>query len=353
MFRKPREDIDLTSSSPLVPSTGRAPTPPSSTKQSFKTMSSSNTSNIPTLASVTPLSGRSKLLARGGGKTKGKTNGNILSFFKKAESVSTTYAKLENKDQSLFLDEWDDGKAGDLTQTPTPPREDLPIQEPSVAAFDDARSKDLSRFNESTNPSKRRRLDASAIAKSPTSVRRDSQKRGPFIEDSDSDEEDGNTSVGEINSLPEAVNDEASPTISTTCSMSVEAAPSIVDAQAVLSIPHLKWESTSLTDDNDFDGIEDFVDDEFPEDGEEFRERKWMEEQELELGLGDEQDPNISSLPTKEEPLDSSIDIKQEREAALCPICNASFAGIADQVRCYPFSYTSTVLTLPRRPPFM
>lgn len=316
-------------------------------------MSNSNTSNTLTPTSVAPLSGRSKTLAKGGGKTKGKTNGNILSFFKKAESISTTHVNLENKDQSLFLDEWDEGKAGDLTQTPTPPREDVSIQEPSAAAFDSLRSNDLSRFNESTNPYKRRRLEASTIAENPTSVRRDSQKRGPFVEDSDSNEEDGSTSLGEVNSLPEAVDDGASPTITTTCSRCVEAVPPFVDAQAVLSIPHLKRESTSLADDNDFDGIEDFIDDEFPEDGEEFRERKWMEEQELELGLGDEPDPDISSLPTKDELLDSFIDVEQEREAALCPICNASFAGIADQVRCYPFSYLSTVLILPRRPPFM
>jgi len=87
-------------------------------------------------------------------------------------------------------------------------------------------------------------------------------------------------------------------------------------------IPALEKESTSIDEWADFDDLQDFPDDEFA-DGEEFRERKWMEEQAMLEGADDESfngfedDENV----LKEEPTNEGI-------TETCPICNASLSGV-------------------------
>ena len=267
------------------------------------------------------------------GKTNGKTNGNIMNFFKKADSLSTNYTGVRQKEESLFLDDWEEGNGEDLTQTPTPPREDLLVQEPLAAAHGESNNKDSSRFNENIGASKRRRLETSPTVRDPMSVEGNSQRRRPFIDDS-GDEEEERMSFSREDSLLKAVDNEIFSANAPVSAVSLKAALPVMDLQGAFRVPHLKRESTSLAEDNDFDGIEDFVDDEFPEDGEEFVERRWMEEQELKLGLGDEQDPDVFLSPVKEEPMDSLIEPLREKEAARCPVCNVNFADVADEVRC-------------------
>ncbi|KAK4890922.1 hypothetical protein LTR28_002534, partial [Elasticomyces elasticus] len=101
--------------------------------------------------------------------------------------------------------------------------------------------------------------------------------------------------------------------------------------------PLLKREGTSYNGADgfaDFEGIEDFEDDEFPDDGEEFLERRWMQEQRrletAESGSEGEPDDGEEAMPgdhVKEEPDDT---VERSKIVPGCPICNASFEGVSD-----------------------
>ncbi len=91
------------------------------------------------------------------------------------------------------------------------------------------------------------------------------------------------------------------------------------------AVPSLKKESTSMDEWSKFDDIEDFpdYDDEFAE-GEEFIERKWMEEQvALEAAEAGDNDENFSDFD--DEPSEQPPD---EEATSKCPICDASLKGV-------------------------
>ena len=88
--------------------------------------------------------------------------------------------------------------------------------------------------------------------------------------------------------------------------------------------PPLTRESTSMYP-NDFEGMDDFENDEFFEGGEEYMERKWMREQEeLELGLDED---------SKSESAEDAVPTPQSETQAddpICPICNANLRKLSD-----------------------
>lgn len=90
--------------------------------------------------------------------------------------------------------------------------------------------------------------------------------------------------------------------------------------ETVSNVPHLKSEYTSIdgwAESDDLDDMRDFAD-EFAEDGEEFMERKWMEEQAgLDLESGEE----------------TNLDIRHTNDEEIrpaCPLCSASLEGLKE-----------------------
>lgn len=386
MFRKPRTQSLSVIDIPLSPSTGRPPTPPSSTTGKA-TVTDSHT--MPSLAAKVPLPllGPSQTLPRSTnrqsaavGKTKGKSNGSILSFFKKADSPKEPAEPLKSKEEDLFFQEdgWQNNQ--ETTQTLTPPQDE--------GAFITSRrthgADDFLRYNEYTGSVKRQRVSdqewsllpsededglpsslgrkevntslATMVASSnevpvppalhttpkvavsdvPSTSSADNVKAardGPFIEDSESEDDltkelskavFGITQSATVQGPSESVME-----------ITLKCEPSGGNPEDLQIIPTLKREATSIIGGDGFDGIEDFIDDEFPEDGEEYMERRWMEEQrQIELGLDDDGDADdkVFGINGRDDSdlQDRSYD---EAEANSCPICNVNFAGITAEVR--------------------
>ena len=383
MFRKPRTQTAI--DTPLSPSTGRPPTPPS-----FTTIkaASKETHAVPfsTTKVPLPLLGRSQTVPRSTsrpgvsmGKAKGKPNGSILSFFKKKDYPNRPAEQSTTEEGDLFFqeDEWQNSQ--EPTQTPTPPRDDGAFLTPSSIDEDNS----FLRYNEHTGSVKRQRMAdqqgslaeggnvgglsnslggremetssstvapgsnevsmshiVSAPAKSNTSptTRRDKVKTastGPFVEDSESEDD-------LTKELSKAVFGIAEPTVvpgPSDCmtETALKGEPIDENIEDLRIIPTLKREATSIVGDDGFDGIEDFIDDEFPEDGEEYMERQWMDEQRrIELGIEDEDDADEKVWGIKgKDDLDLQDRPYNEAEANSCPICNVDLGGITSEVRTF------------------
>ncbi|KAL8827945.1 MAG: hypothetical protein Q9170_006810 [Blastenia crenularia] len=346
MFRKPRDIAETTTTpTPLKPSTGRPPTPPQSTM--IKTEHTMESVHVPIPKTSTPLLGRSRTTPRAngknimsvGGKSTGKTNSSILNFFKKANTAGGTSQSRQDED-GLFLGSanLEEGEEG-LTQTPTPPRdqdidEQLHHDHGSPITLD----KPL-RYNELGGSSKRRRLSSDLDGTLVELPRLDPPvRRGPFVDVSD--DEDGLPervnfeSEGRSNKLPDKVG-----TGNQTLRSPVKEEPDTLDDSPVLVkststhfVPTVRREPTSLADALDYDDMEDYIDDEYPE-GEEYMERRWMEEQgELEMGLDD--DDASRNTPggsaNMEERLEAVTSL-EEASTGSCPICGGSFGAMSEQ----------------------
>ena len=289
------------------------------------------------MAASTPLQGKTKAPPRrtpttGAGKAKGKPNGNIMSFFKRAESSAATTTDVKEDDETLFLgDSPMKGGAAMPLQTPTPPREE-PSDESTLEDVETSiRDSPLSRYNEDAVPSKKRRTEDTPRQSSQINETKAAVTRGPFVDDSDSDDEPVN-----LPSLPaieptsqvkeiEMVARDTAPVIESQVSEKHPAGP---------AIPCLKRELTSIGEVNDFDGIEDFIDDEFPEEGEEYLERRWMEEQaEFEEGLEEGQGMEDDTVDAEAgNHRDTTVAIPRDAGSTSCPICGGNTAGLTDQV---------------------
>jgi DNA cross-link repair 1A protein len=354
MFRNPRENRDLLL--PVVaPSTGRPPSPPASTRQrkadSNGEMAAKSNSNaaVPKLKStpvpkktqttLVPLQWGKKSPANGGkGKPKATSNGNIMSFFKKAEELnSRLFLEDRGAKTTIVFDETDEEDAGwtDVTKDVVI---DTDIDE---------------RYNENGGSSKRRKIseDLPELACSPPPpgkhdevalkapsadlVERTaklSKKTGPFVDDSES-EDDAEIPVPPRGTIeaPAVQNDPAT-------SKQTKAPPTDSrESSTNPPPPSFKREATSHVDGGDFEdfeGLEDLEDEDILE-GEEYDERRWMKEQQrLEMAeSGFEGD-----LENTEPPPLFPDDIGDEEAALatgfatpLCPICNNSLKGLGDQ----------------------
>ena len=221
------------------------------------------------------------------------------------------------------------GGFGKVLQTPTPPREELGGGE--VVGMEEG-EEEVSRFNEADGSVKRRKLEGHSTSLPSGDA---GARKKPFFARTESEEYTNKQRSGDSRAEVETpmgisiVTSEAIPAPDRAKSKDREDNPH--------PIPSLKQESTSYGEINDFDGIEDFIDDEFPEEGEEYLERRWMQEQaDLELGLEeDEEDEGgvaVDDKTIKEEPKVDTKIVMHNEEANSCPICSASLAGITDQV---------------------
>ena len=362
MFRKPRVQADLNHDSSPKPSTGRAPTPPSSTpKSSMYSLETSTSSSVPK-----PLLGRSPTIPRANtgtrsavNKSKAKGNTSILSFFKKA-TPSTQSSLLKKEEDLLFLEEVPGaGNNTNPVQIPTPPEESIDID-----------SEDDLRYNESPHAFKRRRTDHQAIerafnqagdhsltrkssassivngangaisgsslrpcsSESVTMAQDEAPLNGPFVDDPDSDDEMikhmtlaafGNTMEESLatNSTTQTIKGEEE---------DIKEEPSLSEAPIV---PSLNREPTSMVETDEFDGIEDFIEDEFPEEGEEYMERLWMDQEGLlDLDTEDIEGAEDGGVVIKQEPMAEVDTTTESEEAETCPICAISFEGVSSSV---------------------
>lgn len=231
MFRNPRENANPTTTTPLKPSTGRAPTPlgeftplpksaimatrTSSTKPlTPKPASKSNAGSIPAKGKGGGSVGKKAFSA----KIPGKANASILNFFKKVDSPI--------KDESIFVAE-KRGFAGMVETTTSMP--DLLDDE----LYDD-QDEDAGRFNEIMGSVKRRKtsrtsspsgsgkdgdevgdgLEQEGAEATPmvrttecspppqepedVSVQPRPKRTGPFLSDSESEDEEENAAIQEV-----------------------------------------------------------------------------------------------------------------------------------------------------------
>ncbi|KAL9633837.1 MAG: hypothetical protein Q9164_004452, partial [Protoblastenia rupestris] len=291
-------------------------------------------------SSTTPLLGRSKTTPKRtpvtAGKGKGKANGNIMSFFKKAECNGTPASTADEDDQELFLDSGE--QVEDLKtpmQTPTPPHDQSPAETDSHEIYSPPEISPIVRYNEELGSVKRRKIDES---KDSSKVRRSSLSsappKGPFLDDSE--DEGKEPVITPSKTLIEAEESMEPVTLSKPAAevVSTKLKPTKQD-WSDLVIPRLQQESTSAGGVDEFDGVEDFIDDEFPEEGEEYLERRWMEEQaQMELQLEQEQDDdpsNVSAWSKEEKAEDCTTMLPPDAASSVCPICGGNTAGMTEQ----------------------
>ena len=289
------------------------------------------------MAASTPLQGKTKATPKktptiGAGKAKGKPNGNIMSFFKRADSSAATMTDVKEEDEPLFLgDSPMKGSAAMLLQTPTPPREEPSDESMPEETEMSIRDSPLSRYNEDVVPSKKRRTEDTLRQSSSINETKAALTRGPFVDDSDSDDEPVN--------VPSLLAIEPTSQVKEIEMVARDPSP-VIEGQLLgkdpvgPAVPCLERETTSIGEVNDFDGIEDFIDDEFPEEGEEYLERRWMEEQaEFEEGLEEGQAMEDDTVDVEAgDHRDTAMVIPQVAGSTRCPICGGNTAGLTGEV---------------------
>ena len=288
------------------------------------------------------------------GKGKGKPNGNIMSFFKKTDSSSATATDLKEEDERLFIEDSPvKGGANLPLQTPTPPREESSMETWPGDIEMEIVDSPLSRYNESVMPNKRQRTGDTPEQLPPIGQPKSASTRGPFVDDSDSDDE--RIKPPSLSALGVTGHQkESGMTVRDTTPVNVNERQPWEKDGVGQAVPSLKREMTSIGEFNEFDGNEDFIDDEFPEEGEEYLERRWMEEQaEFEEGLeGEGQGMEDDTTEVQSRTFtDANSVMPQDAESSCCPICGGNTAGLTNQVRAHPDVLTG--LTIPRRFPFM
>lgn len=333
MFRKPRE------SSNAKADVGRPPSPKGVAKSPFslsipptvpppkmatKTKTKSSSSKqvpLPAIGRQGPSSTKKSTTPRN--KLVGKGDGSILNFFKKAEDGGLS-------EPGLFVEE-----RADLSTNGV--RIDA---EEHLDSTDDAEEKE--RYNEHGGTSKRRKLSgdtvreqqarASPVVSTPDPA---AKRTGPFFEESDSEQDE---------EAPEAVIgvDQGSHGDMIAGKMpDQESAPEERDDTEINEAdnatgsgnppPLIKEETGYEPGMDEFAefGDEDFDEDPF-EEGDEFREKRYMEEQARLEAEDDEKD--YDPLPPEDE-----VNVKTERgdnagaEATTCPICSVSLADVSEQ----------------------
>lgn len=380
MFRNPRENAAVGASNSHLPSTGRPPTPPPTSgagKQPDRSPYFSLTTPIPTKKkepmATTPLLGRQLGFKTSSTKKDGFRQNTILSFFNKPnkniedENTAEVPAPLFFQDGRSRL-----GQTAAIETTPF------------VAS-----SREQGRFNEEEGPVKRRRTvgdnaleeDADLIVRTPSpeprspciepTARKDSdtqathqakpqKRRGGFLEDSSDEEDDGWDAVlqeagDQFESAHEVLANDVDASIDIdlgtglrthTSSLKPSGLPDDEITDYVRhertgkdggTVPTFNREGTSMFHAQEFGDDVDFENDEFFDGGEEYMERRWMEEQrDMEMGLDDDSKSEscAESIRTPQSCSEGNVQVENENEDgngfSVCPICNGSMKGLSE-----------------------
>ncbi|KAF7186939.1 DNA cross-link repair 1A protein [Pseudocercospora fuligena] len=280
---------------------------------------------LPTIGRQGPSS--SKKSATPKNKLAGKGNGSILSFFKKSEG--------------------EDGSQSDLFVAER--RSSQPqAQDDSPRGYQDE-DEDF-RFNESEVSNKRRKVSienavVEAAASSPTERQpgpinkgSSSSKSGPFFEESDSeqDEEEPAAVIG-VGSSEENAGSLIAGTmpeqdVAPAESPNVDTGETTKNTDQDHPPPLIKEETSyepGLDEFGDF-GDEDFDEDPF-EEGDEFRERRYMEEQARLEAEEDEKDYDPLPVVDQDVKIEPSDEPRESEMGAACPICSINLGGVSEQ----------------------
>ena len=341
MFRKSRAPTE-TSSNDVNPSVGRPPTPPATPAKTPFTLAVPPSVPPPKMPAAKtksnkpvplPTIGRQGPTINGKKATpKGKPNGNIMSFFKKSEEEE---AELFVNNQHGGIGSQTNGNGHELLLR---------------SVEDDYDNPPDSRFNESEGPVKRRKTGGTSVVEDDEDevstpgqnghmeeAQPSPKNRGPFFEESDSEQEaeqpEAIISMKQASPKSDAdveTDDHREMAIhrvpgQQSIHMEADDAPKTVRDPAKL--PTLLKEETSygygVDDFKDFEGMDDFDEDLF-EEGDEYMEQRYMEEQARLEAEHDEKD--CDPWPPEHE---SAVATTEGSPA--CPICNISLAGASEQ----------------------
>ncbi|KAI1345231.1 DRMBL-domain-containing protein [Xylariaceae sp. FL0016] len=259
-------------------------------------------------------------------------NGNILNFFKKVEV-----------EEQLFIAQPESTSA--IPSSPSPYQLADKRDEEDIYGIEDDAVK--GQFTDEQGPRKRRKLSHDSIEARPSlkneeptvhvpnvSVKsetpkpkptRRSKKKGPFLDDSDSDDDSSTNSTSRkapsVSTPPTpTIHNPPKPEVPPTPKLPIdESCPDIMNVSES-TIPNIKQEETLYEDFRELDDIDGLFGDGEYEEGEEFRERRFMEEQ---ARLEAEDVGNYTSDDFLDEPSGNEI------MARSCPLCNASLEGLA------------------------
>ncbi|GAB7356735.1 hypothetical protein MBLNU459_g7641t1 [Dothideomycetes sp. NU459] len=363
MFRNPRENASIVPGTAVQPSVGRPPSPPTtprrkpstaapappSTRSQMATRAMPGRTSSTSKTAATPTIGRGSTNPRKSAltnsKARAKPNASILSFFK--------------KDDGLFVA--DSGTLGNSAESDGPLQDGGLLADWEAAEIISHESEEETRYNEEGGAVKKRRLDVGSAATPPDTavVKQEAapdvtacsppppeeptsgisasaglKSSGPFVEESDSEDDETATELVSKGEVLETVQ-EPTQTVKET-----EPDPD-QEKSSVPERPQLPHEATSMSTAvaegfGDFEGADEFEDDVYDE-GEEFLERRWMEEQRrLEMAEAGDEDESFEGEDGANSP---AATVKQEPqeptaaavEAASCPMCNVSLDGVAEQ----------------------
>lgn len=275
----------------------------------------------------------SRSLVLSSGNTTGKHNGSILNFFRKAGNSPGGEESPKDDYESLFLeDETPTEKVDEPIQTPTPPRDYSSVKTSLDHSFSLPAELYSSRFNEEDGPSKRRRVEDQPVSSVITKAIQLGMREGQYDKDSHGDEELFRVLLRSTKGHVSSKNKRSRNSGLEFRTMAERAADDSADPPPV---PLLRREPKSIAE-YEFEGVEDFIedDDEFPEEGEEYLERKWMME-ERQFEMDSDELVEVDSDQKLEGPEDGGQReaLQGQEEVLSCPICSTSFVGFTDQVR--------------------
>lgn len=352
MFRKPRIDAAETKGEVL----GRPPTPPGTpaktpftlavppsvpppkimaAKSKVKKQTQTQTqTQLPTIGRQGPSSSAKKATPKS--KLDGKGNSSILSFFKKS-------AGNDDSDLGLFVQEQG---SRDTQEDSLGLNEELE-QESNGGEHRDE-DDDEARFNENGGSVKRRRTSGGSgdgggrapvveEASPIPAVNGGSRKAGPFFEESDSEQEEEapEAVIGIGEGADDAMVAGEMPQQSAVSAETPKDEPSTALRKTPAAVPSLVKEETSY--EPGLDEFRDFEDGDFDEDpfegGDEFMERRYMEEQaKLEEEYYDEKDYDcpLDADNQVDRPETTTSDRSASTEST-CPICSIGLGGVSEQ----------------------
>lgn len=336
-----------------VSATGRAPTPPGndskspsvvsstpSVDNSSKRLKSMDTPSAPTL-------GRQPAGKISSVKKKPQ-NQSILNFFGKSDKTTAAAIEDAKADAGLFFN---DASRFNEFETPSKRRrtsnvereEDLFLQPPPQKQQEEAVDEVLQDVTKKEH------------AKSNTIPKKAPKQRGGFVDDS-SDEEPDVDSVRspQLVSSP-GTDTQSSHSIGTTshgpgddtqewreskasCQTPLKDADQVhqtSDARetSYRPMPKFSRENTSMFTPGDFEDNEDY-NDEFYDEGEEYQERKWMEEQrELEMEMDEDsksESDEASNMTPKDESTEAVLLSGCGDSVATCPLCSGSLSDLTE-----------------------
>lgn len=232
-----------------------------------------------------------------------------MAFFKKAEDINDRiFLQERGTNPTMVLDSGNGDEVGWTDEVGT-----------GVMPADDAEH----RYNENGSSHKKRKLDDSTL--------RPCKKSGPFVDDSDS-EDDPVESSATTRGTPIRGPDQQAPD-----TKSFEESTTAVSTKPPVAygLPLLKAESNSEGGGEESDGYEDLEDDDLLE-GEEYDERRWMKAQrELEMEdagvVGDPEDFNAPPLFPENDAGERTRRSPDDDHEPLCPICCNQLLGLSEQ----------------------